>query len=178
MRGAARPAVARTECIELRAEPEREQRIRYAAKSAGQSLTDFMLDAASERAEQDITSARVTVVPADVFDALWDARDEPPSSPRSSATGTTCHASMAASDGRTGGCGGSPGTPPPTGPRAPSSGTPATAWSSPTTLAAPEVAKADLRLDRGLQGQGAGVHLLAEVFGFAARSTGTDCFRR
>jgi uncharacterized protein (DUF1778 family) len=70
--------VARTERIELRAEPEREQRIRYAAKLAGQSLTDFMLDAASERAEEVITSAHVTVVPADFFDALWDALDEAP----------------------------------------------------------------------------------------------------
>jgi uncharacterized protein (DUF1778 family) len=70
--------VARTERIELRAEPEREQRIRYAAKLAGQSLTDFMLDAASERAEEVITSAHVTVVPADFFDALWEALDEAP----------------------------------------------------------------------------------------------------
>jgi uncharacterized protein (DUF1778 family) len=70
--------VARTERIELRAEPEREQRIRYAAKLAGQSLTDFMLDAASERAEEVIMSAHVTVVPADFFDALWEALDEPP----------------------------------------------------------------------------------------------------
>ena len=45
------PHVARTERIELRAEPEMEQRIRYVARLAGQSLTDFMLDAASERAE-------------------------------------------------------------------------------------------------------------------------------
>lgn len=70
--------MARTERIELRAEPELEQRIRYAAKLAGQSLTDFMLDAASERAEAVITSAQVTVVPSDFFDALWEALDEPP----------------------------------------------------------------------------------------------------
>jgi len=69
--------VAKTERIELRAEPEREQRIRYAAKLAGQSLTDFMLDAAS-RAEEVIASAHLTVVPADFFDALWAALDEPP----------------------------------------------------------------------------------------------------
>jgi uncharacterized protein (DUF1778 family) len=71
-------AVARTARIELRAEPEREQRIRYAAKLAGQSLTDFMLEPASERAEEVITSAHVTVVPADFFDALWEALDEAP----------------------------------------------------------------------------------------------------
>src|SRR5437867_733471 len=72
------PHVARTERIELRAEPELAQRIRYAARLAGQSLTDFMLDAASERAEEVIASAEVTVVPADFFSALWEALDEPP----------------------------------------------------------------------------------------------------
>ena len=70
--------MARTERIQLRAEPELERRIRYAAKLAGQSLTDFMLDAASERAEEVIASAQVTVVPEDFFDALWEALDEPP----------------------------------------------------------------------------------------------------
>jgi len=69
--------VAKTERIELRAEPEREQRIRYAAKLAGQSLTDFMLDAASSRAEEVIASSQTTVVPADFFDALWEALDQP-----------------------------------------------------------------------------------------------------
>ena len=69
--------MARTERIELRAEPEREQRIRYAATLSGQSLTDFMLDAASERAEEVIASAHVTAVPADFFDALWEALDGP-----------------------------------------------------------------------------------------------------
>ena len=70
--------MARTERIELRAEPELEQRIRYAARLAGQSLADFMLDAASERAEEVIASAEVTVVLADFFGALWEALDEPP----------------------------------------------------------------------------------------------------
>jgi uncharacterized protein (DUF1778 family) len=37
-----------------------------------------MLDAASERAEEVIASAEVTVVPADCFGALWEALDEPP----------------------------------------------------------------------------------------------------
>jgi uncharacterized protein (DUF1778 family) len=72
------PHVARTERIELRPEPELEQRIRYAAELAGQSLTDFVLDAATERAEEVIASARATVVSADSFGALWEALDEPP----------------------------------------------------------------------------------------------------
>ena len=69
--------MGRTERIELRAEPEREQRIRYAARLANQSLTDFMLDAASSRAEEVIASSQTTVVPADFFDALWKALDRP-----------------------------------------------------------------------------------------------------
>jgi len=78
--------VARSERIELRAEPELEQRIRYAAELGGQSLTDFILDAASARAEEVIGSADVTVVPADVFDALWEALDEQPTQPNARLT--------------------------------------------------------------------------------------------
>ena len=37
-----------------------------------------MLDAASERAEEVITSGHVTVVPADFFDALWEVLDQQP----------------------------------------------------------------------------------------------------
>ena len=37
-----------------------------------------MLDAASERAQEVIASAEVTVVLADFFGALWEALDEPP----------------------------------------------------------------------------------------------------
>ncbi len=65
--------MARTERIELRAQP-----IRCAANLAGQSVTDFMLDAASERAEEIIASAPATVVPANFFDALSEALNEPP----------------------------------------------------------------------------------------------------
>lgn len=43
--------MGRTARIELRAEPEREERIREAARLSNQSLSSFVLDAASERAE-------------------------------------------------------------------------------------------------------------------------------
>ena len=69
----------KTARIELRAAPAREQRIRYAAELARQSLSAFVLDAASERAEQVIASSSSTVVPDDFFDELWDALDAPPS---------------------------------------------------------------------------------------------------
>ncbi|HEX9853786.1 MAG TPA: DUF1778 domain-containing protein [Acidimicrobiia bacterium] len=71
-------AAARTSRIELRADPERERRIRYAAELERQSLSAFVLDAASDRAEEVIASASATVVPSDFFDQLWDALDGPP----------------------------------------------------------------------------------------------------
>jgi uncharacterized protein (DUF1778 family) len=70
--------MARSQRIELRAEPEREQRIRYAAKLSNQSLTEFMLEAASARAEEVIASVQTTVLAPDFFDELWEALAEPP----------------------------------------------------------------------------------------------------
>ena len=70
-------AATRTSRIELRTDPEREQRIRYAAELEHQSVSAFVLDAAAERAEQVIASASATVVPSDFFDRLWEALDSP-----------------------------------------------------------------------------------------------------
>jgi uncharacterized protein (DUF1778 family) len=70
--------MARTERIELRAEPEEEARIRLAASLAHKSVTSFVLEAAAERAEQTIAQSATTVVPADFFDALHRALDAPP----------------------------------------------------------------------------------------------------
>jgi uncharacterized protein (DUF1778 family) len=67
----------RTSRIELRADPERERRIRYAAGLERQSVSAFVLDAAAERAEEVIASASATIVPSDFFDQLWDALDRP-----------------------------------------------------------------------------------------------------
>lgn len=62
----------------MRAEPERERRIRAAARLANQSLTSFVLDAASERAEEVLHAASTTTVAADFFDRLHEALSEPP----------------------------------------------------------------------------------------------------
>lgn len=70
--------MARTARIELRAEPEREERIRLATNLERQSVSSFVLDAASERAEHVITGSATTVLSAEVFDALHDALAEPP----------------------------------------------------------------------------------------------------
>lgn len=67
----------RTSRIELRADPEREQRIRYAAELEHQSVSAFVLAAAAERAEQVIASATATMVPSEFFDQLWEALDTP-----------------------------------------------------------------------------------------------------
>ena len=69
--------MARTARIELRADPKREKRIREAARLANQSLSSFVLDAASERAEA-VLRAAMSTVPADYFDELHGALDEPP----------------------------------------------------------------------------------------------------
>jgi len=63
----------KTARIELRAAPEREQRIRYAAELSHQSLSSFVLDAAAARAEAVIASSSATVVSSVFFDELWDA---------------------------------------------------------------------------------------------------------
>jgi len=68
----------RTSRIELRADPDREQRIRYAAQLRHQSLSAFVLEAAAERAEEVIASTSETAVPSDFFDQLWKALDETP----------------------------------------------------------------------------------------------------
>jgi uncharacterized protein (DUF1778 family) len=69
---------ARTQRIELRAEPDRARRIRHAARLRRQSLSAFMLDAASESAERVLAETAITTVPPAFFDQLWQALDVPP----------------------------------------------------------------------------------------------------
>ena len=68
----------RTSRIELRAEPARERRIRYAAELSRQSVTAFVLEAAVRRAEEVIATSSATIVPARFFDSLYRALDQPP----------------------------------------------------------------------------------------------------
>lgn len=68
----------RTSRIELRADPEREQRIRYAAELRRQSVSAFVLEAAADLAEQVIASSAATVVPSKFFDQMWKALAAPP----------------------------------------------------------------------------------------------------
>ncbi len=70
--------MSRTVRIELRAEAERVERIREAAWLSDQSVSAFVLDAATARAERVLQAATTTTVPADYFDELHRALDEAP----------------------------------------------------------------------------------------------------
>ena len=58
-------------------EPDRAQRIRFASSLLHTSVSGFMVDAASEKAEQIIADASFTAVPNDYFDTLLAALDQP-----------------------------------------------------------------------------------------------------
>ena len=64
--------------IELRTEQARESRLRYAADLSHMSLSAFILDAASARAEDVIAQASTTPLPAQFFDRLWSSLDAAP----------------------------------------------------------------------------------------------------
>jgi len=64
--------------IELRAEPGQEERIRTAARLMNQSITTFVVTAAVERADEVIATWSTTTVPAEFFDQLLAALDQPP----------------------------------------------------------------------------------------------------
>jgi uncharacterized protein (DUF1778 family) len=72
----------KSERVEARLSPEERERIERAARFEGRSLSSFMVDAAIERAEHVLTERTVTVVPADYFDRLVAALDEPDRVPR------------------------------------------------------------------------------------------------
>jgi len=71
----------RTERIEARVEPDRAERIRFASALMHTSLSGFMVDAASEKAERVIAETSYTMVPDDYFDNLLAALDEPAQQP-------------------------------------------------------------------------------------------------
>ena len=67
----------RTERIEARIDPERAESIRCAAQLSHTSLSAFVTEAAFEKAEQVLLEERTTIVPAEFFDRLVQALDEP-----------------------------------------------------------------------------------------------------
>lgn len=71
----------KTDRLEARLSPDERERIEQAASTAGLSVSAFMVGAAVERAEEIIAAATTTVVPADYFDGLLAALDEPEPAP-------------------------------------------------------------------------------------------------
>ncbi len=61
--------------LNFRVRPDTEHRLRAAAAATGQSLTDFVISAAEERAEEVLASR--TLVPVDYFDRVIAALDAP-----------------------------------------------------------------------------------------------------
>jgi len=72
----------KTDRMEARVSPAERERIERAASVSGLSVSAFMVTAAVERAEVVIAEAMTTIVPADYFDALLGALDEPATAPR------------------------------------------------------------------------------------------------
>lgn len=71
----------KTERVEARLTPHEREQIERAARFEGQSLSSFMVDAATSRAQDVLTRQTVTAVPADYFDRLIEALDEPEAAP-------------------------------------------------------------------------------------------------
>jgi uncharacterized protein (DUF1778 family) len=72
----------RTQRVEARVAPPERARIDKAAALEGQSVSAFMVMAATERADQVIAARTTTVVPADYFDRLVAAIDRTDRAPR------------------------------------------------------------------------------------------------
>jgi uncharacterized protein (DUF1778 family) len=67
--------------LEMRVPSERAELIRQAAAARGESVTGFVLDAATRAAEDELAVERETLVPAAFFEQLLaalDAEDEAP----------------------------------------------------------------------------------------------------
>lgn len=72
----------KTDRLEARLSPVERQRIEQAASATGRSVSAFVVEAAVERADEVIAAATTTLVPADYFDDLLAALDEPDDAPR------------------------------------------------------------------------------------------------
>jgi uncharacterized protein (DUF1778 family) len=68
---------ARTARLGLRATPEQEAVLRRAAEVAHKSLTDFILDAAQQAAEQTLLDQRLIMVSGKQYRALLKMLDRP-----------------------------------------------------------------------------------------------------
>ena len=67
---------ARTDRVEARLAPDERERIRSAAELRHTSTSSFMVSAALEKADEVLTSFRVTAVPSEYFDQLLATLDD------------------------------------------------------------------------------------------------------
>lgn len=72
----------KTNRFEARLTADERERIEQAASAAGVSVSAFVVGVAVERAEEIIAATTTTVAPADYFDGLLTALDEPEPAPR------------------------------------------------------------------------------------------------
>jgi uncharacterized protein (DUF1778 family) len=61
--------------LEMRVPPDRAELIRRAAAARGESVTGFVLQAATRAAEEELAIERETLVPSEFFDDLLRALD-------------------------------------------------------------------------------------------------------
>ncbi|MCP5306202.1 MAG: DUF1778 domain-containing protein [Chromatiaceae bacterium] len=73
--GSANTSSSRSSRLGLRATPEQEAVLRRAAEVAHKSLTDFVLDAACQAAEQTLLDQRLFMVSGSQYQALLDLLD-------------------------------------------------------------------------------------------------------
>lgn len=75
--GSANTSSSRSSRLGLRATPEQEAVLRRAAEVAHKSLTDFVLDAACQAAEQTLLDQRLFMVSGSQYQALLDLLEQP-----------------------------------------------------------------------------------------------------
>jgi uncharacterized protein (DUF1778 family) len=76
-----RIVATKTRRIEMRADPESEQRIMAAAKLAHEPVSTFILEAALSAADRLLGRTDTTLMPAEQFDALMASLDTPDYAP-------------------------------------------------------------------------------------------------
>jgi uncharacterized protein (DUF1778 family) len=72
---------AKTQRIEMRADPDSAARIAQAAQLLQESVSSFVLRAATAEADRVLARANATLMPADQFDDLIASLDEPDAAP-------------------------------------------------------------------------------------------------
>jgi len=73
---------AKTRRIEMRADPDSEERIALAAAAMHLSISAFVLSAAVREADLVLARADTTLMPAEQFDALMSSLEVPDEAPR------------------------------------------------------------------------------------------------